>query len=238
MLEEIEFMETAEDEGALDLREFYESRFVHVRRKLQDAIATYEARCASEGVPVVNPLLDDQREDRYDGATPDQVGAWKLMQADRKRRLRNAKVDEVEPETDMEAGSHEASAHESSRWEKIEEGAAIGYFGRLAFTIDTADGESQLTVHPNLQEWPIEEVMDALDDLEEHKTTRVIASFASVEAAQLAAEKLVAQGYSIPLTDKRASAAETQDTSRATVKSGWLNRLLSWLGALPLEANG
>ena len=57
-------------------------------------------------------------------------------------------------------------------------------------------------MQPNLEEWPTAEVMDALDDIPEHLTTRVIGSFESLEAAQRAAEKLVAQGYQIPLTDK------------------------------------
>lgn len=202
MLEEIESMENAEDDGALDEVAYYKSRFAHVRRELQNAIMVYEARCATEGRPSTDVLHDDRRRVQVDGATAEQIGAWEVLQADRERRLRESQINEPELDLEERPSAQPTTATDSSRWTVVDEGSAIGRFGRLAFAIDTADRESELIVQPNLEEWPTAEVVDALDDIPEHLTTRVIGSFESVEAAQRAAEKLVAQGYQIPLTDK------------------------------------
>lgn len=202
MLEEIESMENADDDGALDEVEYYKSRFAHVRRELQNAIMVYEARCVSEGLPSTDVVHDDRRRVQVDGATAEQIGAWEVLQADRERRLQESQINALELDLEERPGAQATTATDSSRWTVVDEGSAIGRFGRLAFAIDTADRESELIVQPNLEEWPTADVMDALDDIPEHLTTRVIGSFESMEAAQRAAEKLVAQGYQIPLTDK------------------------------------
>ena len=225
MLEEIELMEDAEDAGAPDEFEYYKSRFVHARRELQDAIIVYEARCSREGVPSIDVLLDDQRKVQVDGATPAQVGAWEMMQADRERRLRDSQIDARELDIHERRKSIVTSATDASSWEVVGEGSAIGRFGRLAFGIDPVDGEFQLKVQPNLEEWPIAEVMDALDDIQEHVTRRTIGNFESVEAAQIAAEKLVTQGYQIPLINKSASDNTMRPRSGTPDRASWWQRV-------------
>lgn len=225
MLEEIEMMENAEDAGAQEEFEYYKSRFVHARRELQDAIIAYEDRCSSEGVTSMDVLFDDQRKVQSDGATLTQVGAWEMMQADRERRLRDSQIDALELDMDEKRQSIATSATDASRWEVVDDGSAIGRFGRLAFAIDPVEGESQLIVQPNLEEWPTAEVMDALDDIQEHMTRRTIGNRESVEAAQIAAEKLVTQGYQIPLTSKSASENRMRARSGTPDGASWWQRV-------------
>ena len=237
MLEEIELMENAEDAEAPEEFEYYKSRFVHARRELQDAIIVYEARCSSEGVPSMDVMLDDLRKVQVDGATRAQVGAWKMMQADRERRLRDSPIDALELDMDERRLSIATSATDASSWEVVGEGSAIGRFGRLAFGIDPVDGESQLIVQPNLEEWPIAEVLDAPDDIYEHMTRRTIGNFESVEAAQIAAEKLVTQGYQIPLTNESASDNSSRARSGTPDRASWWQRVGALLGKVLSTSN-
>ena len=121
MLEEIESMENAEDDGALDEVEYYKSRFAHVRRELQNAIMVYEARCASEGLPSTDVLHEDQRRVQVDGATAEQIGAWEVLQADRERRLHESQINALELDLERRPSAQPTTATDTSRWTVVVE---------------------------------------------------------------------------------------------------------------------